>query len=142
MEWAVPGKYDLGTVRELVQRWVDGDSDKIWFTPRKKSYGAVGLVFHEDDSTAQETIAMGLMKLTPEFFYHQQYLTGRDFVADVYGLKNFREHNWYVKFFVHDDEDGQCLASVSFHPLDEMMVCESGKILETTYQGDRPWKTK
>ena len=103
----MPGKYDLVKVRELVQRWVDGDGNKIWFTPRKKSYGAVGFVFNEDDSTAQETIATGLMKLEQEFFYQQQYLSGRYYVADVYGLESFRGHNWYVKFFLHDDDEGQ-----------------------------------
>ncbi len=138
----MPGKYDLGSVRELVQLWIDGDSDKIWFTPRKKSYGAVGFVFKEDDSYAQETIANGLMKLSPDFFYQQQFLVGRGSVSDVYGLADFRGHNWYVKFFLHDDDDGQCVASVSFHPLDELMNCETGKVLEVTYQGDRPWKNK
>lgn len=138
----VPGKYDLGKVRELVQEWLNDDGDKIWFTPRKKSYGAVGFVFNEDDSTAQGTIAAGLLTLKPEFFYQQQYLSGRDTVADVYGLEGFRGHNWYVKFFLHDDDDGQCVASVSFHPLDEPMKCESGRVLEMTYQGERPWKNK
>lgn len=136
----MPGKYDLRKVRELVQLWLDGDSDRIWFTPRNKSYGAVGFAFNEDDSTAQETIAAGLKKLMPEFFYQQQYLSGRDTVADVYGLEGFRGHNWYVKYFLHDDDDGQCVASVSFHPLDEVMKCENGRVLENTYQGDRLWK--
>jgi hypothetical protein len=68
MEAFVPGKYDLRVVYDLVQRWLDGDEERIWFTPRKKSYGAVGSVFNEDDSTAQQTVANGFMKLTNEFF--------------------------------------------------------------------------
>jgi hypothetical protein len=103
----VLGKYDLLKVRELIQKWHDGDSDRIWFTPRRKSYGAVGFVFNEDDSTAQRTVAIGLMKLAPEHFYMQQYLSGREAVADVYGLEDFRGHNWYVKFFLHSDDNGQ-----------------------------------
>lgn len=63
-------------------------------------------------------------------------------MADVYGLENFRGHNWYVKFFIYEDDDDQCVASISFHPLDELMNCESGKILTTTYYGDLPWQTK
>jgi hypothetical protein len=125
----VPGKYDLDVIRDLVQKWIEGDSDKIWFTPRRKSYGAVGFVLNEDESTAQETVCLGLMNLTPVHFYKQQFLTGRDAVADIYGLEGFRGHNWYVKFFVHDDDDDQCVASVSFHPLDHTMNCESGEIL-------------
>lgn len=138
----MPGRYDLVKVCELVQEWLDGDSDKIWFTPRRKSYGAVGFLFKQDDTCAQETIARGLLKLDPVEFYRQQYLSGRCLVADVYGLENYRGHNWYVKFFLEQEGGDHFLSLVSFHPLDEVMKSEAGKMLLITYQGDRPWQSK
>jgi hypothetical protein len=138
----VPAKYDLEDVKKLVAEWLEGDDDKLWFTPRRKSYGAVGYVLSECDADAQETIGLGIMKLNEAGFRQQVYLSGRDAVADVYGLQDYRGYNWYVKFFVHDEENDRCVASVSFHPLDEEMKCESGQIFRVTYSGDRPWKNK
>lgn len=137
----MPARFDLDRVKQIVQEWLEGNDDRMWFTPRKKSYGAVGFVLKEDDSVAQEIIAMGIVKLNASSFCQQTYLSGRGAVADVYGLEAYRGHNWYVKFFIHEEEGDECLASVSFHPLDVDMKLENGQTIEMTYSGDRPWKS-
>lgn len=137
----VPARFDLDAVKFLVKRWLEGDDDKIWFTPRKKSFGAVGFVFQVDDVTAQETIAHGLLGLDTAGFFQQQFLSGRGTVVDVYGLENYRGQNWYVKFYLLQEADDHCVSAISFHPLDENMKCENGKILEVTYFGERSWKS-
>lgn len=136
----MPAKYNLKAVQQYVQEWLDGNDDRMWFTPRRKSYGAVSFVCNEDDEIAQETIAKGFLKLNSDTFFNTQYLSGRGVAVDVYGLENYRRHNWYVKFYLIDEADDQCVASISFHPLDETMTCENGNVLAITFQGARPWK--
>lgn len=109
----MPAKYDLKTVRDALHLWLAGNDNKIWFTPRRKSYGAVGFVLGEGDVEAQETIAKGILRLTSRDFFRQLYLTGRDTVADVYGLENCRGHNWYVKFYICAEHETYVAAIIS-----------------------------
>lgn len=135
----MPAHYELELMKNFVQCWLQGDTDRIFFSHKRKSFGAVSHVAKVDNETAMTLIAHGLLELESENFCKKIYLSGRSKVSDVYGLGNFKQHNWYVKFHLEEDVEGNYLDSISFHPLDEEMKLESGQVLDVTYKEDRPW---
>jgi hypothetical protein len=135
----VPARFDLARAKSFVKAWRDGDDSCIFFSNKRKSYGAVSHVCKVDSTTGMTIVAKGLQQLQPQTFCEQTYLSGRNEVADVYGLEAYNGHNWYIKFYLATEDGDDYLDAVSFHPLDNAMTCESGKRLGVTYRGDRPW---
>lgn len=79
---------------------------------------------------AEEFIYNGILKLDSNCFSETklQWDNPPDLV-DVYGLQLDNE-NWYVKFSIGQDENGEYLDEISFHPLEKDMKLANGKILK------------
>ena len=123
-------KFDLEAVKKIVQAFIDGDKKAIWFSAPDRSVKYVISIFRCEDPEATNLIARGILELEEADFSHShlQWST----VMDVYGLKDFGGINWYVKFTI-STEDGKCLESVSFHPLEKTLKLANGKLLEVNY---------
>lgn len=68
------------------------------------------------------------MKLEDNDFSHRLYQW--DTTMDVYGLENYKEANWYIKFNLIEDGDEIALENVSFHPNDKPLLLTNGRTLK------------
>lgn len=64
--------------------------------------------------------------MTENDFCEQKYQW--DEVYDVYGL-SFGGECWYVKFLLAEDEQGEFVDQVSFHPIEKDMTLANNKVL-------------
>jgi hypothetical protein len=117
-------RYDLNRVKGLAQGYLNGKLDSINFTAPRRSTEQVVQVLSCSNEVANQTIARGLLLLQEKDF-HARVLQWNE-VYDVYGLENYEEHNWYVKFCVVADGI-QYIEEVSFHPLEKEMIFFDGR---------------
>jgi len=119
----VVSKYALTTVFNLI------NSNKVVFIAETRSIDEVIKVFPQKNRTqAEQYILTEILNLTSADYHNRVVHWGE--VLDVYG-KRIDGINWYIKFFIEKDENGQdCLSEVSFHPLEEDMVLANGTKLK------------
>lgn len=121
----MPAKYDLhAKVFPLIA------SGKVGFLAPSRSVDCVIAVFQQFGvAEAQKYILSNIQGLSTNDFSASHYNSSWKIVWDVYG-KQIDGINWYIKFFVEPDSDGQdYLAEVSFHPLEEKLKLENGEVL-------------
>lgn len=63
-------------------------------------------------------------------------------VADECGLKNYKGHNWYVKFMIESDNGEKFVTSISFHPVERPLQLVDGRKLCVTLDPDKRPKKK
>lgn len=129
-------KYDLDSVKLIVQSWRDG-LNVGWFSAPSCSIDYIIYAFGTDNESAMKIVLDGLLALKPRLFSHRVVQWGD--VADVYGLPNYLGHNWYVKFMI-DDDGG--LEQISFHPCEKDLRLENGEQLDCTIDESSmpPWR--
>lgn len=123
-------KYDLSRMQELVRQL------QIDFSAPSRSLWEVARYFEKQQKPcstfeAQEFICKGLLKMTENDFCEQKYQW--DEVYDVYGL-SFDGECWYVKFLLTEDEQGEFVDQVSFHPAEKDMTLANNKVLRGKQQ--------
>jgi len=128
-------KFSLTEVKRLAQEYLDGKRT-IKFTAPRKSTEAVVAVLLCAANLANRKIATGLLALK-EVDFHKRVWQWDD-VFDEYGLENYEEYNWYVKFCIVNDE-GEYIEEVSFHPLDKEMILPDGRTLSVSHKASN-WK--
>ncbi len=108
--------HDLQRVFELIKE------QKVWFSAKSRSVYAVQKAYEltkqsKSLAEAEEFILKAIQALTKEHFCKRVIQwNDSNCVADVYGLI-FDEKPWYVKFMIGaDDDDGEYLDEISFHP--------------------------
>lgn len=80
-----------------------------------------------NDSNAEDFVLSNLLKLTDGDF--AESILQWNMVCDIYG-KMFCNINWYIKFAVEKDENGDDnLSEISFHPLEDDLKLLSGVML-------------
>ncbi|MBL7543790.1 MAG: hypothetical protein JNL11_08235 [Bdellovibrionaceae bacterium] len=116
-------KYPLISVFQLI------NNGHVVFIAASRSVDEVIKVFPKKDRTqAEYYILSEILNLTDSDFHNRAAQWGE--VLDIYG-KRIDGINWYIKFFIEKDENGQdSLSEVSFHPLVEDMVLANGTKLK------------
>lgn len=104
-------------------------SGRVVFIAKSRSIDCVIRVFPDFGvKDAESFIVTGILDLNPNDFSSQSYQW--ESVLDIYG-KRISGINWYIKFFVEQDDDGaECVSEVSFHPLEEDLKLESKVLLK------------
>ncbi len=121
-------RYDLAEIKKIVQQWLDGAKESIVFNAPSRSIKCVIEVVKCDIGKAEEIIADGLMQLKKEDYSSSFFQWGDAF--DIYGLENYLECNWYVKFCIFSGDDGEPkIESVSFHPIEKELTLSDGRTL-------------
>lgn len=129
-------KFSLEEVKKLVQGALSGDRGKVWFSGKSRSIDYVIYVFHCTEAEAEKTILEGLLSLT-EYDFSQTIILSPppDLVlADEYGLENFMGHNWYIKLLIEEDGSDRFLTSISFHPVERLLMLPDQRRLEVTLE--------
>jgi len=119
-------KYDLQKVFPLV------NNRDVEFNSPSRSIFEVIKFFDQKQKPcsnveAMEYIFEGILSLNENCFSRR--ILQWDIVADEYGLQ-FEGENWYVKFLIDKDDDGEFLEEISFHPLEKEMTLANGKKLK------------
>ncbi len=136
-------KYSLDDVKALVQKALDGDHSKVWFSGRSRSIDYVIHVYQCTEGKAEHIVLRGLLKLQPDNFVKSVMMQPAPdlFIADEYGLEQYEGHNWYIKLVIEDDQGDRYVTSISFHPVERPLTLANGKELEVTLDVDmRPKK--
>ena len=121
-------KYDLSKIKFLVEKFLDGSKNLIIFSAPSKSTRCVIEIFLCNSDEAEHTIAKGILQLEDNDFSHRLYQW--DTTMDVYGLENYKEANWYIKFNLIEDGDEIALENISFHPNDRPLLLIDGRTLK------------
>ena len=124
--------YDLLIVKQLAQKFKDGDKDALWFSAPTRSTYFVAKIFACSEEEAKLIIADGILKLRDADYHKKGHQWGD--ATDIYGLENYGEHNWFIKFILSDDDGVNYVEEISFHPNDKPLVLIDGRILNVTYQ--------
>ncbi len=124
-------KFKLEDVKRIIEDFVKGKDDAIFFSAKTRSLNCVMEVLECDLKEAKKFILTGMLKLEEGDFACRgvQWNT----TMDTYGLENYQEHNWYVKFSICD-EDGGYIEQVSFHPVEQVLRLQNGRVLHVTYK--------
>ena len=132
-------KYDLTEVHQLVAERLRGGVG-VDFLGRSNSLDYVVHVMACDEREAVERILKGLLTLRSTDFSNQTLLWGD--VMDEYGLENYLGRNWYIKFYVEDDSGRRVVNEVSFHPNEDAMRLQDGRILARSIEEANlpPWR--
>jgi hypothetical protein len=125
-------KFELNIVKQIVQNFLAGNENSIWFSAPPRSTNYVIAIFLCTEEEARTKITQGILSLK-ESDFSQRVVQWEADIADVYGLENYLGHNWYVKFLITYDDDEQILEEISFHPLEKKLTLANGKILTVTY---------
>jgi hypothetical protein len=131
-------------VKVLVQKALDGDQSKVWFSGRSRSIDYVIHVYQCTEDKAEHIVLRGLLKLQPDNFVKSVVMQPAPdlFIADEYGLAQYEGHNWYIKLVIESDRGDKYLISISFHPVERPLTLASGKELEVTLDADKRLKKK
>lgn len=121
-------KHDLAKIKSLIEKFLDGSKELIIFSAPSRSTKCVIEIFLCNQNEAEHTIAKGIMKLDDNDFSHRLYQW--DTSMDVYGLENYKDANWYIKFNLIEDGDEIALENVSFHPNDKPLLLTNGRTLK------------
>lgn len=79
-------------------------------------------------------IISGLLKLKEVDFARTVMVFGEP--KDEYGLEEYLEHNWYIKFSISEEDGEIFLDELSFHPNEQSLKLADGRILPATYSED------
>ncbi len=120
-------KHDLIKIKSLVEKFLDGAKELIIFSAPSRSTRCVIEIFLCSQDEAEHTIAKGIMQLADNDFAHRLYQW--DTVMDVYGLENYKDANWYIKFNLIEEDGEIALENVSFHPNDKPLLLVDGRTL-------------
>jgi len=121
-------KHDLNLVKELCEKCLKGFSGIVEFNAPSRSINCVIEVLAcETASEAKEVCLRGIMQLEKGDYSHS--LVQWETIADVYGLQDYRDNDWYIKFVVHDDDGKWTLEEVSFHRPEKDLKLADGRIL-------------
>lgn len=124
-------KFSLIEVKRIVEDFLSGDREKLWFSAPRRSLFVVARVLELDIDSAPLVVANGIMTLEEKDF--SRTVLQWDTLADEYGLENFKGHNWYVKFRL-ETNDGSFLEEISFHPIEKELRLANGRVLAVTYR--------
>ena len=120
-------KYDLSQIKAIVEKYVEGAKEMIYFSAPSRSLACVIEVLLCQDHEVHKIITDGILQLKDSDFSHSLFQW--DTVMDVYGLENYQKNNWYIKFNLKE-EDGQVfLENVSFHPPVKSLTLIDDRIL-------------
>ena len=126
----VKGKFDLEEVKRLITLYWKGNSSTLWFSARSRSIDSVIKVLLCNETEAEKTILDGLMKLKNTDFCRSKMQW--DTIVDEYGLEDYHDLNWYIKFSICHDDGQNTLEQISFHPLEKEMRLIDERNLKVT----------
>ena len=109
-------KFELNTVKQIVQNFIAGNENAIWFSAPPRSTDYVIAIFLCTEEEARIKITQGILSLK-ESDFSQRVIQWETDIADVYGLENYLGHNWYIKFLITYDADEQVLEEISYSTL-------------------------
>ena len=121
-------KYDLAKVKQIAEQYLAGKRDVVLFSAPSRSLHCVVEVLLCDDEEAPNHIATGILNLEPQAFCER--VLQWDTTMDVYGLEDFQNIDWYVKFCLEEIEGELHLEQVSFHPLEKPMRLADGRLIQ------------
>lgn len=126
--------YDLEQVKKICERCLEStDTERfINFIAPSRSLQCIVEVIGCKPSEATKICIQGILQLQPNDFSHRTLQW--DTVADVYGLENYLNNDWYVKFTLYADEengDHFKLEEISFHPPKKDLELIDGRILSS-----------
>lgn len=108
--------YSLERVRELAL-----NDQKHWFSTTR-AINCVIQQFEYSVDDAKKFILSEVTKLTADNFSERLWMSG--VVYDVYG-KMIQNIPWYIKFSILEDDNGEYLANMSFHPAEKELKTAS-----------------
>lgn len=111
-------KFDLEQVRQLIEK---SNADDHMFTSTRALNPVVSNL-QKTQVEAQEFILEQISKLEEKNFCERMYMNKS--VYDIYG-KTIENIPWYIKFSVIDDDKGQFIDSISFHPTEKALKTNS-----------------
>ena len=125
-------KYDLSQVKQIVEKFLAGDLTKLWFSARSRSVAQVMTILRCSEKEAEEKIAHAILRLEPADFSDNNFQWG--ITNDIYGLENYEDHNWYLKFNILNEDGLESVNQISFHPVEDFLLVANGRVLKVTYK--------
>lgn len=125
-------KHDLNKVKEIAEKFLSGAINSVYFSAPSRSTEIVIEALLCTEQKARASIVTGVLHLTPGDFSHRTIQWNDPCaVADVYGLEQYENIDWYVKFMFEEDELGEpYLEQVSFHPVEKPLQLQDGRTLK------------
>jgi hypothetical protein len=129
-------KYDLEKVKNICEQCLEStDTERfINFIAPSRSLQCVVEVVGCKPSEASAICIKGILQLNSNDFSHHVLQWGD--VSDVYGLQNYLNNDWYIKFTLYQEDDRFKLEEISFHRPEHDLKLVDGRILLGTEGGN------
>jgi hypothetical protein len=119
-------KFNISDAKRYAMEYLENGADSVEFSLPKKSTQCVSSVLGISFVEAETVILEGIQRLGVQHFAHTQTIWQGRLDCDVYGLPDYWNHDWYVKFSL----DYGYLTQVSFHPIEMDLRLDSGRVLK------------